>query len=387
MARDTHLLYGWHLSYFTGKALCYLRYKQTVFVHKPVDMLTLMWRIKNKTGAAVMPVLRTPQGEWIHDSSRIIDYIEAQSTGPSVHPATPVQRFASYWMEAWGDEWWVPMAMHTRWTYPENYALFEREAGDALLPWLPGFAKKTAVKVVANKLRGMLHSVGVRPSQLGVMDAWMDPMLDLLDRHFSEHRFLFGDRPMLGDFGLVGTMYGHLARDPWPARELVAKRPHLRAWTERMAAPEHAQMPAGAQGLLPNDEIAPTLEPVFQAIAREFLPLLEGILAQLQKLRLDWPEGKPLPRRLADVEVPMGQGRFIRAALPYSLWMAQRTLDAFARMSPLEQAQVRQWLRKLGGERLLDLDLPRLSIHGVRVALESQVPDQTTPSSSLHARS
>ncbi|MBK6559244.1 MAG: hypothetical protein IPG16_19255 [Comamonadaceae bacterium] len=37
-------------------------------------------------------------------------------------------------MEAWGDEWWIPMAMHTRWTYPENYALFEREAGSALLP-------------------------------------------------------------------------------------------------------------------------------------------------------------------------------------------------------------------------------------------------------------
>ena len=70
-----------------------------------------------------------------------------------------------------------------------------------------------------------------------------------------------------------------------------------------------------------------------------------------------------------------------------ALWMAQRTLDAFARMSPLEQAQVRQWLRTLGGERLLDLDIPRLSIHGVRVALESHVPDQTTPSSSLHARS
>ena len=83
----------------------------------------------------------------------------------------------------------------------------------------------------------------------------------------------------------------------------------------------------------------------------------------------------------------MGQGRFIRAALPYSLWMAQRTLDAFARMSPLEQAQVRQWLRTLGGERLLDLDIPRLSIHGVRVALDSQAPAQTTPSSSLQASS
>ena len=364
------ILYGWHLSYFTGKAMCYLRYKQTPFVQKPVDMLTLLWRIKNKTGAAVMPVLVTPQGEWINDTSRIIDHIEAQATGPSVHPATPVQRFASYLMEAWGDEWWVPMAMHTRWTYPENFTLFEREAGDALLPWWPGFAKKRAVKVVANRLRGMLHAVGVRPSQLGVMDAWMAEMLDVLDRHFAEHLFLFGDRPMLGDFGLVGAMYGHLGRDPWPARELVAPRPHLRAWIERMSAPEHAQMPAGSQGLLPNDQIAPTLQPVFQAITREFLPLLEGILAQVQSVRPQWPEGKPLPRRLADVAVPMGQGQFSRAALPYSLWMAQRTLDVFRGMRAEDQAQVRQWLTALGGERLLALDLPRLSMHGLRVAFD-----------------
>ena len=233
MARP-YILYGWHLSYFTGKAMCYLRYKQTLFVQKPVDMLTLLWRIKNKTGAAVMPVLVTPQGKWINDTSRIIDHIETQATGPSVHPATPVQRFASYLMEAWGDEWWVPMAMHTRWTYPENFTLFEREAGDALLPWWPGFAKKRAVKVVAQKLRGMLPAVGVRPSQLGVMDAWMAHMLDVLDRHFAAHRFLFGDRPMLGDFGLVGAMYGHLGRDPWPARELVGPRPHLRALDRRL---------------------------------------------------------------------------------------------------------------------------------------------------------
>lgn len=366
-----YILYGWHLSYFTGKAMCYLRYKQTLFVQKPVNMLTLLWRIKNKTGAAVMPVLVTPQGEWINDTSRIIDHIEMQATGPSVHPATPVQRFASYLMEAWGDEWWVPMAMHTRWTYPENFTLFEREAGDALLPWWPGFAKKRAVKLVAQKLRGMLPAVGVRPSQLGVMDAWMAQMLDVLDRHFAAHRFLFGDRPMLGDFGLVGAMYGHLGRDPWPARELVAPRPHLRAWIQRMSAPEHAPLPAGSQGLLPNDQIAPTLLPVFQAISREFLPLLEGILAQVQAERPHWPVGKPLPRRLADVTVPMGQGQFSRAALPYSLWMAQRTVDVYHGMDAADQAQVRQWLTELGGEGLLALDLPRLTMHGVRVAIDT----------------
>ena len=364
----SYTLYGWHLSYFTGKALCYLRYKQAPFEHKAVDMFTLMRRIKRKTGAAVMPVMVTPEGEWINDTSRIIDHVEIRIADRSVHPATPVQRFASYLMEAWGDEWWIPMAMHTRWTYPENYALFEREAGSALLPFLPGFAQRRAVKVVAGKLRGMLHSVGVRPGQFALMDAWMGDMLDLLDAHFAQHRFLFGERPTLGDFGLVGSMYGHLGRDPWPARELVAPRRHLRAWIDRMAEPSHgaASLPA----LLANDQIAPTLAPVFQAIAREFVPLLEGINAQVKAKLVDWPAGKTLPRSLADVEMPMGQGLFRRAAIPYTLWMAQRTLDAYRAMNPLEQALVRDWLASVGGERLLALDIPRLRLQGVRVAAE-----------------
>lgn len=367
---SVHTLYGWHLSYFTGKAMCYLRYKQLPFEQKAVDMVTLMWRIKRKTGAAVMPVLRTPEGEWINDTSRIIDYVEALEPEPSVHPATPVQRFASYLMEAWGDEWWVPVAMHTRWSYPENYVLFEREAGRALLPWLPGPPRRQAVKVVAGKLRAMLHGVGVRAEQLAVMDAWTAEMLSLLDAHFAQHRYLFGERPSLGDFGLVGSMYGHLGRDPWPARELIASRPHLRAWIDRMAEPPlKANSISSPAECLAHDQIAPTLLPVFQAIGREFLPLLEGINAQVKALLVNWPNGKLLPRRLADVEVPMGQWRFRRAALPYSLWMAQRCLDAFRAMTVQEQAQVRAWLTSVGAERLLALDVPRLRLHGVRVGM------------------
>lgn len=110
--RTKYTLYGWHLSYFTGKVLCYLRYKQVPFVLHPVKLYTLTRRIKQKTGAVVMPVVVTPQGQWIQDSSVIIDHIEAQLAQPSIIPATPMQRFCAYLIEAWGDEWWVPVAMN-----------------------------------------------------------------------------------------------------------------------------------------------------------------------------------------------------------------------------------------------------------------------------------
>jgi hypothetical protein len=46
-------------------------------------------------------------------------------------------------------------------------------------------------------------------------------------------------------------------------------------------------------------------------------------------------------------------------------------------MNASDQAQVRQWLVELGGERLLALDLPRLNIHGVRVAFDKQASSVT----------
>ncbi|MCX7226178.1 MAG: glutathione S-transferase N-terminal domain-containing protein, partial [Burkholderiales bacterium] len=121
--KPPYTLYGWHLSYFTGKVRCYLLHKGIAFTDQPVNMFTLLSTIKRQTGAVVMPVLRTPQGAWVQDSSVIIDQLEAAHPQRPVIPTSPVPRFAAYLLEAWCDEWWVPIAMHTRWTYPENYAL------------------------------------------------------------------------------------------------------------------------------------------------------------------------------------------------------------------------------------------------------------------------
>jgi hypothetical protein len=202
------------------------------------------------------------------------------------------------------------------------------------------------------------------------MDAWTAHMLDLLDAHFAQLPFLLGSRPTLADFGLVGTMYGHLGRDPWPARELVAQRVHLRAWIDRMANPAPLTEDAA---LLPDDQIATTLLPVLRLICAEFLPMLEGINEQVKARLPTLPAGKALPRLLKDVEVPMGDGRFRRAALPYTLWMAQRTLDVYQAMSPAEQGQVQDCLRPLGGERLLSLEIPRLQREGLRVRPQTTV--------------
>jgi glutathione S-transferase len=365
--RKPYLLYAWHLSYFSGKTRCYLRYKGIPYIEKPINLYGMTMRIKKKTGAVVMPVVVTPEGEWIQDTSVISDRLEERFPEAPVIPDTPVQCFAAYLMELWGDEWWVPVAMHTRWNYPENYALFEREGGDHLLPGFPRFLKNRAVAKVAKLMRSHRPGVGFVPEQSAVMERWTHAMLDLLDAHFARLPYLFGDKPSLGDFGLVGSLYAHLGRDPWPKQHMVAPRRHLRAWIDRMAEPPN---PRGGS-FLPGDEVPATLEPVFRIIFREFIPMLEGILAELQRYLPTHPaDGRPVPRGLGFIEFPMGDGRFRRVALPYTLWMAQRMLDVYRAMPAVEQVAVRSWLQSLGGERLLALDIPRLKRRALRVEPE-----------------
>lgn len=369
MRPKTFTLFGWHLSYFAGKLRCYMRYKRIPFTDQPVSLFVLAVLGRIKTGVVVMPTLRLPEGNWMQDTSVIIDYLEERFPDYPVIPTTPVQRFTAYLLEAWGDEWWIPIAMHTRWTYPENFALFERDAGSALLPYFPRFMQNKAAGMIADKLRRMCLRVGIRPAQFKIMDAWTENMLDLLEAHFAQHAFLLGERPTLADFGLVGTMYGHLGRDPWPARELIAPRPHLRNWIDRMAEPP-PHNPSAA--LLPDDALAPTLMPILEAICSEFLPMLEGTSVLVRQLQANWPAGKPLPRGLRDVEFNMGNSKFKRNALPYMLWMAQRVRDVVRDMPPADQETIQALLQSIGGERLLTFNVPRLRRHGVRVVFDGE---------------
>lgn len=366
------VMYGWHLSYFAGKVRSYLHYKRIPFIDQPVNMYTLLVRGKRKTGVVVMPTIKLPNDEWLQDSSVIIEHFEQRIAAYPVIPVTPVQRFTAYLMEAWGDEWWIPIAMHTRWNYPENYALFERDAGSALLPYFPAFLQRKAAAFIARKLRAMLHTVGIRPEQYETMNHWTEHMLDLFDAHFAQHAFLLGEHPTLADFGLVGTMYGHLGRDPWPARELIAPRRHLRNWIDRMAAPPPRDPSSEPAQLLADDAIAESLLPILKIICAEFLPQLEGIAAQVTQLHAGWPARKPVPRILRDVETTMGGRVFRRAAMPYTLWMAQRALDILHAMPDNEKEKVRQYLQSIGGERLLTMKFPRLRRHGVRVKFDGE---------------
>lgn len=358
-----YVLYGWHLSLYSGKTRAYLRYKGIPHVEKPPRAWTLR-TIRRRTGATVMPVVVTPEGEWLQDTSTIMDRLEERFPEPAVLPATPRQRIAALLLEAWGDEFWLPSAMHYRWSFPENYPLFEHDSGGQLLPLAPGFLRRRIAAGTAAAMRSFLPSLGVEPAQAGAIEAWTEAQLDLLEAHFARQPYLLGTRPSYGDFGLIGPLYAHLGRDPYPRRVLMGPRPHVAAWIARMQQPS---APRGGE-FLPADTIPETLAPLFRGLFAEFWPSLAQTQAQVAQALPRLQPGRRLSRALGPLQVPLGAHELRRRAAPFSLWMAQRPLDAHRQLDAAGRASVEAWLAEVGGAGAMQLRIePRLERRGLHV--------------------
>jgi len=110
-----------------------------------------------------------------------------------------------------------------------------------------------------------------------------------------------------------------------------------------------------------------TLQPIIRSVFDEFLPYVEGTLAELCRTAPKPVKGKRVPRFLGMVSYPYAGSTHARLGVPFMLWLIQRALDLLAAMPPPDAERARQWVRDSGGTRLLELDIPRLEISGLTV--------------------
>jgi glutathione S-transferase len=280
-----------------------------------------------------MPIIKTPEGKWMQDTRDMIEKFEQLYPTPPVFPKDSLERFISGLFEAWGDEFWVPVAMHYRWNYNESVEFFKNEASTNLFPFfVPKFIKSMVADKVARGLISYLPSVGIRPTQYQMIELWAKDILQKLDNHFATHPFLLGNAPTIGDFGLSGPIIAHLTRDPYPKNNLSVHYPNVIAWADRMRSGEKSTI--STNQTCSTSEIPDTLIPLLQAIFQEFLPMIKETMPHIQKLETN-PKfmlkskgglGRSLPRALGDIKFPYNnqQFEFSKRALPFNVWKFQR---------------------------------------------------------------
>ena len=361
-------LYGQKLSWYSTKVRAYLQFKGIDFFEQSPTVLDYYGKFRRKFGDPAMPVVLTPDGEWLQDSSVIIAHLEAKQPQPSIIPADPVARFAAYLLELWADEFWHVAAVHTRWSYPEqNYPIWEAEMGRGFAPGLPRFLQRSLAAIPKRMMLNYLPVLGIVQEQLPLIDRWIALQLDALDTHFATMPYLLGSRASIADFALFGPLDGHIYRDVSSRGPLIDTRPHLHAWIQRLSTRKPQPWPGE---FVADDRLPATLDPIFRSIFEEMVPYLEGILREIRKILPTLKKGQRFPRTTEQITFPFAGETHFRQGVPYTLWMAQGVLDHLRQMPEGDAARVRAFVKNMSGEGFLKLDIPRLRRDGLHAAPE-----------------
>src|SRR6266567_4434828 len=111
---DGYRIFGAEMSPYSVKVRSYFRYKA----------IPHQWILRNADSQAeyekharmpIIPLVVTPEGKGIQDSTPIIDAMEKLYPEPSIAPEDPIARFISALIEEFGDEWGNKWMFHYRW--------------------------------------------------------------------------------------------------------------------------------------------------------------------------------------------------------------------------------------------------------------------------------
>ena len=227
MSHDKYVLYGNPLSYFTRKLDAAMGWYAEPYDVEPKTP-AVRDEIETRSGTHQVPVLRTPEGWLIADTTPLIDLLDGRAPARRLFPTGPLGVLVHV-IEEWFDEWVPRTAVHYRWHYDECADFAAPAMAEAMAP---------DDESVRGGIEAMLRSWGPRscratgtdpePQRRAAEDEY-ERILEALDAQLGETRFSLGDRPCAVDAVLLGGLWAHFDADPVP-RRLVRKFERVTRW-------------------------------------------------------------------------------------------------------------------------------------------------------------
>lgn len=364
-------LYGAPASLYTAKVRAFLRVRGVPYVERFPSHARYRDVVKPAVESHRIPAVEFADGMILQDSAVILDELERRYPDPNAARMGPRQALATQLLEVLGDRGLAKPAMHYRWNFPEvNEGFVIGEFGRSLRFPAPPEEVERLGQRVASRMSSYLPMLGIEPRTVPVIEQVYGETLALLNTHLSEHPYVLGGAPSRGDYALMGPLYGHLARDPYPLQLMQRTAPLVFRWTERVngAEAETPEFPDRAFELPANDEVPPTLSAfmrhVFRAYAEELTLSAERfngwVAANPDSPAGAWisPEGADQPA-LGAIIVDYHGVAVEQQALGHSLWLLQRALDLMDGLSGAERAAAESFAREAGAEAVLSIRLAR----------------------------
>ena len=260
---DLYRIFGAEMSPYSVKVRSYFRCKA----------IPHQWILRNAASQAdfetyaklpIIPLVVTPQGDGIQDSTPIIDKMEMLFPQPSINPTDSVANFVSELIEEFGDEWGNKWMFHYRWAREVD----QRCSAGRIARMRAPNASESEVTEFAEKIRDRMVDrvwfVGSNEVTASQIETGFVEMLALLEAHLTTRPYLFGGRPAYGDFGLWGQFY-ELWTDPTAGALIEGSAPHVLDWIHRML------WPRAEGGFEAWSALSPTLMPILREQVSRFM--------------------------------------------------------------------------------------------------------------------
>jgi glutathione S-transferase len=286
---DVFRIFGSELSPYSVKVRSYFRYKGLPHEWVPRNASN-QEDFDRHAKLPLIPLVVTPAGEGLQDSTPIIEHFETRFPQPPIHPTDDSLRFLSALIEEYGDEWGNKPMFHYRWFYEADADSAGRRIAEGMMPDLPRENLDGAVAMVKGRMVPRLKFVGSSPETKDLIEGSFRRQLTILEAHLARRRYLFGGRPTFGDFGLFAQLY-ECSTDPTPGTLMRSSSSQVMAWIERMLDPKD-EGPYEDWGTL-----SPTLMPLLRdEIGTIFFPWTMANAAALEAGEKEFSlalDGKP----------------------------------------------------------------------------------------------
>jgi glutathione S-transferase len=377
LAKGKYIHWGAYCSLYSGKTRSYLLKKGIAHIEVNPSHSHYLEAVLPRLGFFSVPVLETPDGEIIQDSTDIILYLEERHPEQSIFPEDKTLRALAWLIHNYGSEGLLASAMHYRWNYKEaNYDFVIDEFTRNLIH--PEQRKdKAAAKVqamaFADGMDAYLEKLGVVNEQTRqAIEQSTEKLFALLDEHFRAHPYLLGGLPSIADFGMMAGLFAHLSRDPHSSQLMKRQAPALYRWTETMNRPGvlDSELWHVAPEFFGAEQLPETLLKVLELICADYGAELVATFTTYD-CWLDAGPTRPagsLVSTNSDRSIRQALGEmsyinqgvtFTRAAWPDGIMGHGRVLGVVEEMSMEERENYKALLSRVGGGSMASLTLQR----------------------------
>ena len=274
------------------------------------------------------------------DSTPIIRKLERLYSGRSVLPENPAVAFIDYLIEDFADEWCTKYMFHYRWHPPAD-----ADNAGTLLPLgfdvsMPAERHRQMKGMVTDRQVGRLYVVGSNDTTAPVIDASYRRFLAAMENRLADHKFMLGNRPGAGDFGLFGQLTQLVGFDPTSRNITHEVSPRTVAWVDHMR--DQSGLEPQEQDWLSLEEPSASLRGLMAEIGRVYAPAQLANAKAVQAQQKSW-------------ESEIDGARWTQQTFPYQAKCLLWTNERYRALRESDRSLVDTLLKGTGVDTMLSL--------------------------------